>query len=69
MKIQVGFKLLRTEYFKVHVDQIIGNYNSVVFDRIKKQKKGDYPISVNEVIPLSEPYRELNSVPQETLRF
>ena len=68
-EIEKDFKLVRTEYFKVHVDQILGKYNAVVFDRNKKQKKGDFSINDNEVILLDSSYQELDKVPQETLEF
>ena len=68
-KIKKDIKLVRTQYFKVHVDQILGKYDAVVFDRNKKQKKGDFSINKNEVILLDKSYQELEKVPQETLNF
>lgn len=68
-RIEEDFKLVRTEYFKVHIDQIIGKYDAVVFDRSKKQKKGDFSINESEVFLLDSSYRELENVPQETLNF
>jgi len=63
------FKLFRTEYFKVHIDQIIGKYESVIFDRSKDQKKGDFAIKEREVIILDGSYREETKVPTETIDF
>lgn len=68
-RIEEDFKLVRTEYFKVHIDQIIGKYDAVVFDRSKKQKKGDFSINESEVFLLDNSYQELENVPQETLNF
>lgn len=68
-EIEEDFKLVRTEYFKIHIDQIIGKYDSVVFDRNKKQKKGDFEIKESEVTYLSNAYQELTSVPKETINF
>lgn len=68
-EIEVGFKLVRNEYFKVHIDQIIGKYESVIFDRKKKQKKGDFSINENEVVLLDKSYKELQNLPKETLNF
>jgi hypothetical protein len=67
--IEEDFKLIRTEYFKIHVDQIIRKFDSVVFDRNKKQKKGDFTIHESEVVTLDNSYQELRNIPKETIQF
>lgn len=67
--IQNDLKLYRTEYFKIHVEQIIGKYDSVIFDRSKKQKKGDFKIKENEVSYLNSSYQEISNVPPETIKY
>lgn len=68
-RIDKSFKLIRSEYFKVHIDQIIGKYESVIFNRTKKQIKADFSIQDAEVFNLDKSYQELNEVPKETLNF
>ena len=67
--IEEDFKLIRTEYFKIHIDQIIGKYDSFIFDRNKKQEKGDFTIQESEVDYLDNSYQELANVPRETNQF
>lgn len=67
--IEDDFKISRGEYFKVHIDQIIGKYNGVVFDRRKKQPKGDFVIYDHEIQALDHSYSELKEVPKETINF
>lgn len=67
--IQDNFKLFRTEYFKIHVDQIIGTYDAVVFDHDISREKGNFKIKDHEITKLSSSYRELVSVPNQTINF
>lgn len=67
--IDKDFKLTRAEYFRIHVDKIIGNYDAVVFDRVKKQEKRRFMIEESEVFSLDHSYKELTSIPKETMSF
>ncbi len=66
-RFQADLKLLRTQYYKVHVDEIIGRYDSVVFDRIVPKKKKDFTIEESELEVLSSKYEEIKSVPEATI--
>ncbi len=63
------FKLLRTEYFKVHIDQILEKYEAVIFDRKSKQSHGEFSIYEDEVTILNKSYQEIKNIPQETFTF
>ncbi len=63
-----GLKLLRLQYYKIHVDDIIGNFDSIVFDRSQARKKKDFTIQDSEVEVLNKSYRELTEVPDATIK-
>lgn len=59
--IQEDLKPFRIEYFKIHINQIIGNYDAVVSNgKIGKEMS---------VTTLTTFYREALSVPQETIDY
>lgn len=66
--IQNDLTLLRPYYFKIHVKEILGKYETVIFDSKKAKFKSDFSvIQISEVCPLSEDYKELLEVPIETI--
>ena len=67
--IQVDFKLFRTEYFKIHVSQIVGVYDAVVFDRNTNRLKASFAMEDSEIVKLSDSYKEVLEVPSDTVRF
>jgi hypothetical protein len=67
--IQDNFILFRTEYFKIHVNQIIDLYDAVVFAPNPNKSKGNFKIDVNEIVNLTSSYNELLELPIETLRY
>ncbi|EQC45267.1 hypothetical protein [Bacteriovorax sp. Seq25_V] len=68
-EIEEDFKLMRLEYFKIHISQILGKYESVVFDRNKKQQNGDFTVHESDVVTLCESYEEIKNLPNETIEF
>ena len=68
-KIRGDFEMVRKDYFKVHLGQILGRYEAVVFDRTLKQKKGLFQINDEEVEHLDRSYAEKSIVPRETTRY
>lgn len=69
-KYQEDLKLLRTNYFKIHIKDIISKHEAIVFDRRTSVKKGDFTIYEDEVQGLSEDsYQELSEVPKQTIAY
>ena len=66
-RLEPDLKLLRTQYYKVHIDQIINIYDSVIFDRKVPRMKNDFTIDDSEVFTLDRNYKELHSVPLATI--
>ena len=66
---QDDFQLFRTEYFKIHVSQIVDVYDSVVFKSSPNKVKGNYKIEDKEIENLSRSYKELSVVPNETIDY
>jgi hypothetical protein len=66
---QPDLKIIRTEYFKIHVKQILTHYDAVCFDRDISRKKGSFSIMEKEVKKLSNEYQELSRVPLETINY
>ncbi len=58
-----------TEYFKVHIDQIIGKYRSIVYTRMQDRKRGSYSVEDSEVALLDRSYRELSEIPRKTVEY
>ena len=68
--IEPEFKVHRLRCFKVSVEEVEGTYEGVVFNRSKSRKKGDFSVSSKEVELLnSKNYKEIHSVPKETLEY
>lgn len=68
-KIDTNLKAIRPYYFKVHVKDIISQYDAVIFNR-KKRERGDFTIQGDEILLLTESnYKELFEVPAETKKF
>jgi len=69
-KHQHGLKLIRREYFKVHINEIISKHQAVIFDRDPSRGKGSFKIYDKEIRPLnSENYKELKEVPRKTIEY
>ena len=69
-RIEPTLKLQRVKCFKVSVEEVEGIYEGVVFNRSLSREKGDFSISSKEVQSLSiESYKEIHSVPKETLEY
>lgn len=63
-------KLDRSEFFKVHIQQIIDKYDVVMLNRIHEREFGDFSISEDEVEFMTlKNYTELVETPLETKRF
>jgi hypothetical protein len=70
VKHQENLKLIRLNYFKVHVKNIVAKYDTVVLDRKFFRDKGDFRIDESEVQYLNEEnYQELTKVPSETINY
>lgn len=69
-KIHPGLKLIRAEYFKIPVNDIISKYQAVVFKRNSKRPKGDFSIQENDVERLTfNSYEEITTVPIRTVNY
>jgi len=68
-KIQTDLKLMRPTYFKVHIDDIVGKYEAVIFQRLGGKDKGDFGIADHEVSVLTKSYQELRAVPEQTIQY
>lgn len=68
-EVRGDFKVLRKQYFKIHIDQILGKFDAVIFDRISKQKRGLFNIEDREVDYLNSSYQEIRKVPDKTIRY
>ena len=66
-KHQPDLKLFRVEYYKIHIDQIVGKYDSVIFDRKLPRAKNDFTIDTSEVKKIDLSYNEITSVPEATI--
>lgn len=63
-------KLFRSEYFKIHVDQIVPQYEAVIFQRDPNRPKGDFSIRQDEIKILDRHhYKEESEVPQKTIEY
>ena len=60
-------KLIRKEYYKIHVNEIIGKYDAVVFERKTPRIKKDFTIEDSELDVLDAKYKEIRSVPEATI--
>jgi hypothetical protein len=70
VKYHKDMKLLRVEYFKVHIKDILDNYEAVIFDRKNSKEKGDFGIDEDDTEYLREGnYCELSSVPKATTDY
>lgn len=67
--IQDDFHLSKTEYFKIHVSQMIHLYEAVIFERDLFRAKGSFAILQSEVVRLSHSYKEALDIPSETIRY
>ena len=67
--IQTDLEMFRSEYFKIHVSQIVQIYDAVIYERNKKRVKKDFTIEDNEIIKFSHLYKETLQVPEETIDF
>jgi hypothetical protein len=60
-------QLKRRRYYKIHKDQILNHYEAVIFYR--KVNKGQWLITVDEVLSFNESYEELKTIPSETINY
>lgn len=67
---QEGLTLGRRFYFKIPIEEIVGKYEVVLFDRKPGGKKGDFQMGEEEIEVLTlENYEELSTVPDRTKDF
>lgn len=63
-------KILRREYFKVHIEQVLSKHEIAIFNRMEKPKKGDFTINEEEVVLMNHAnYAELKTIPAETIQY
>ena len=67
VKLQPNMKLKRFEYYKIHKNEILKNYNAVIYTADNSRVKGDRsPINENEVVIFDGSYAELTEIPKKT---
>lgn len=70
LKHMTDLKISRVEYFKIHVDQIVPQFEAVIFQRDSNRSRDDFSITPNE-IKILDPikYREESEVPRKTIEY
>lgn len=68
-KIQPDLILVRPSYFKINIDDIIEKYEAVIFQSRGGKNKGDFGIADDEITLLTQSYRELREVPEQTIQY
>lgn len=66
--IQTDLKLTRTEYFKVHINQIMNLHKAVVYRKENQNEEKSF-IAEKEITVLDESYRETTKIPDQTIQF
>lgn len=69
LKINPDQKPRKAKYFKIHIDQIVNQYKSVVYNRPYRNSRG-FQVNEDEVTTLvREIYKELTTVPPSTIEY
>lgn len=64
-------KVIRAEYFKISIEQVIPKYEVALFQRNPLQEKGNFKIYPEDIKILKSPddFQELHEVPKRTLQY
>ena len=64
-------KVIRAEYFKISIEQVIPKYEVALFQRNPLQEKGNFKIYPEDIKILKSPddFQELYEVPERTLQY